>query len=397
MPNKYLDSVGLAEYTSLVKADLATKAPLASPALTGTPTAPTPTAGDDSTKIATTEFVQDAIDEEETRADEAYLPFTGGSITGNLSVSGTITGDVTGDLTGNADTATNATNDGNGNQIDTTYLPLSGGTINGELTLNTSSGTRLLHLYQNGSPFATLGVTGPENGQGISLLSKEGSFGDSFLSLSPSNKSSDPSFALVAGNGTTTKYLVGRPDGTLTWDGNNVITSAGGTINGDIKLSNRQILNTEDNGLIRIQGGTAESKGSRLVLNGMSRSVNPGAFELVAHNGTTSKSLVGKPDGTLTWDGESVPGRSYGISLVSTAGQNTYTFTIAGNGAVIFAKRGSNASIHMVDYWSAGSVRLGLGGTDPITITKSGNSSSVTITNTSSSAVAIKILNGGAL
>lgn len=38
-----------------------TRAPLASPALTGTPTAPTPTSGDDSTKIATTAFVQDAI------------------------------------------------------------------------------------------------------------------------------------------------------------------------------------------------------------------------------------------------------------------------------------------------------------------------------------------------
>jgi hypothetical protein len=37
--------------------DLAAKAPLASPALTGTPTAPTPTAGDNSTKIATTAFV----------------------------------------------------------------------------------------------------------------------------------------------------------------------------------------------------------------------------------------------------------------------------------------------------------------------------------------------------
>ena len=35
----------------------ATYAPLASPALTGTPTAPTPAAGDNSTKIATTAFV----------------------------------------------------------------------------------------------------------------------------------------------------------------------------------------------------------------------------------------------------------------------------------------------------------------------------------------------------
>jgi hypothetical protein len=37
------------------------RAPLASPALTGTPTAPTPAAGDDSTKIATTAFVTEAL------------------------------------------------------------------------------------------------------------------------------------------------------------------------------------------------------------------------------------------------------------------------------------------------------------------------------------------------
>ena len=42
---------------------LALKAPLASPAFTGNPTAPTPTAGDNSTKIATTAFVKDAVDD----------------------------------------------------------------------------------------------------------------------------------------------------------------------------------------------------------------------------------------------------------------------------------------------------------------------------------------------
>ncbi len=41
--------------------DLAAKAPLASPALTGTPTAPTPTTGDNTTKIATTAFVTTAV------------------------------------------------------------------------------------------------------------------------------------------------------------------------------------------------------------------------------------------------------------------------------------------------------------------------------------------------
>lgn len=44
-----------------VKDVLALKAPLASPAFTGTPTAPTPTSGDNSTKVATTAFVQGAL------------------------------------------------------------------------------------------------------------------------------------------------------------------------------------------------------------------------------------------------------------------------------------------------------------------------------------------------
>jgi hypothetical protein len=43
--------------TSYVNTQLALKAPLASPAFTSVPTAPTPTAGDNSTKVATTAFV----------------------------------------------------------------------------------------------------------------------------------------------------------------------------------------------------------------------------------------------------------------------------------------------------------------------------------------------------
>ncbi len=48
------------EVTSLQTA-LDGKAPLASPALTGSPTAPTPTAGDNTTRLATTAFVQNAV------------------------------------------------------------------------------------------------------------------------------------------------------------------------------------------------------------------------------------------------------------------------------------------------------------------------------------------------
>jgi len=55
---KLLGNTGLSKLVELINQKFA---PLASPALTGTPTAPTPTLGDDSTKIATTAFVQDAL------------------------------------------------------------------------------------------------------------------------------------------------------------------------------------------------------------------------------------------------------------------------------------------------------------------------------------------------
>ncbi|WP_019645887.1 phage tail protein [Novispirillum itersonii] len=51
-----------ANYAVTVAGQMALKAPLASPELTGTPTAPTPVAGDNSTKIATTAFVKGSVD-----------------------------------------------------------------------------------------------------------------------------------------------------------------------------------------------------------------------------------------------------------------------------------------------------------------------------------------------
>lgn len=55
--------------------DLAAKAPLASPALTGNPTAPTPSGGDNDTSIATTAFVQGEI--------SAKAPLASPTFTGN--------------------------------------------------------------------------------------------------------------------------------------------------------------------------------------------------------------------------------------------------------------------------------------------------------------------------
>ena len=60
-----------------------------------------------------------------------YLPLSGGTVTGGLTVEGTITGN----LDGNAGTATIAYNDANGNPIASTYLPLSGGSITGDVDI----------------------------------------------------------------------------------------------------------------------------------------------------------------------------------------------------------------------------------------------------------------------
>lgn len=69
-----VESNGIAAAISQVTAIANTKAPLASPALTGTPTAPTPTAGDSSTKIATTAFVQGELGD--------YAPLASPALTG---------------------------------------------------------------------------------------------------------------------------------------------------------------------------------------------------------------------------------------------------------------------------------------------------------------------------
>lgn len=86
---------GTAGYTLKAKQDSegnqinTTYAPLASPALTGTPTAPTATKGTDTTQIATTAFVQSAI------ADlEGSMHYKGTVTGGNLPTTGVKNGDT---------------------------------------------------------------------------------------------------------------------------------------------------------------------------------------------------------------------------------------------------------------------------------------------------------------
>lgn len=90
----------------------------------------------------------------------SYLPLSGGTVTGNLTVNGTITGN----LSGNASTATKATQDGNGSVISSTYLKLAGGTMvsgakinfvsNSSTVSDAISGGSSINVEGNGSAYS---------------------------------------------------------------------------------------------------------------------------------------------------------------------------------------------------------------------------------------------------
>lgn len=178
---------------------------------------------------------------------------------------------------------------------DSEYLKLSGGTLNNNAVIlgaGTIIGNKLDTSYTQIN-----GGTATANGATINLFGKSESTRPGY-------------FYLTANNGTTSKKLEGRPDGTLLWNNKNVITSAGGTI--DKRLSfgaesedHFEIANAIDNGTF-FENWNDQTLGARLVLRHISHPNLPGRFELDARNDSTSKVLVGDPSGALTWDGKNI-------------------------------------------------------------------------------------------
>lgn len=79
------------------------------------------------------------------------------------------------------------------------------------------------------------------------------------------------------------------------------------TFSNDIVLNgNFNLRNSIDDGLIRVQGGSGEGKGSRLILSGKDRLGLEGGFELMATDGVSESLLRGTRDGLLTWCEKSV-------------------------------------------------------------------------------------------
>ena len=68
----------------------------------------------------------------------------------------------------------------------------------------------------------------------------------------------------------------------------------------------------------------ADASGALLALRSVNHTSEPGAFVLFAKDATTQKVLVGKPDGTLTWDGKNVLTENKVVSYVTESVQNEF-------------------------------------------------------------------------
>lgn len=122
------------------------KADIASPDLTGTPTAPTPLSGTNTDQIATTAFVQTAVSNATNNTKAIETPKANGTAAVGTSAKyaredhvhplQTSVSGSSGSCTGNAATATKATNDSDGNKISDTYFKKSGGTVTGDTTFS---------------------------------------------------------------------------------------------------------------------------------------------------------------------------------------------------------------------------------------------------------------------
>lgn len=104
-------------------------------------------------------------------------------------------------------------------------------------------------------------------------------------------------------------------------------------------LKGSTIFKLVDDSFICLGGATAQVNGANLVLNGKNRSTSTGEFKLEARDGTNTRQLIGKPDGTLSWNNknvamqEDVIPRSGGAVLRGSLYQTTTTSaTIIGGG-----------------------------------------------------------------
>lgn len=287
--------------------------------------------------------------------------------------------------TGNSATATKATNDSEGHKISEYYLPRSGGQMSGGIYSNSnneymivcggedvnSGGYIRLHSKDDAENLGRV-VISANNGTNKSVMrffpngdlsiddkkvitsdggvftvghaikrdvdsSYIGMYGGTDSStnarvevMGKNHEVNPGEFHIYAQNDTNSVALRGKPDGTLTWNAQDVITGAGGTLNGTLYRNGLLATSSSPAQSLWLASGGDVSSGASIYAYGKDASINPGGFRLRAHDGSSYKDLVGKPDGTLTWGGKTVPNIDYmpstsKITISLSGDQQDYT------------------------------------------------------------------------
>lgn len=228
-----------------------TLAPKENPTFTGTVTVPTPSTSDNSTKAASTAFVK----------AQKYATLASPTFTGTVSVPTPSTSDNSTKVASTAYVQSNLAN----------YLPLSGGTMTGNLNASTTR-----QYMDMGYPY--------ENATGA------------LLAVRGADYANNPGgFELFARKSDVTKSLIGRTDGSLFWNGRNIVRSVNGTVagtDGNVVLSSGV-----PTGTILPYCGTSAPSGF-LICNGgeISRTTYSALFKLIGTsygggNGSTTFNL----------------------------------------------------------------------------------------------------------
>ena len=152
--------------------------------------------------------------------------------------------------------------------------------------------------------------------------------------------------------GATTEYVNAYTDDRIAALPNTFLPLTGGTMTGNIKFTIiDSIARSVDNSYLTIFGGSTYRKGAYMALSGKDRSGSSGNFDLTADDGTTTKKLVGKPDGTLTWgdvsltDGTFLTTRNVTTGLKPASGSSITAPAVSGYQFVCWVASASNNAV----------------------------------------------------
>ena len=95
------------------------------------------------------------------------------------------------------------------------------------------------------------------------------------------------------------------------------------------------IVNTSDSSWIRVNGAMTANNGANLLLYGKDSSAGSGRFVLTATDGVTNRQLIGRNDGTLTWNSIDITPRQHtdnitssDVSVANNAIKNLMSFSL---------------------------------------------------------------------